>query len=198
MDAALTFGILWLDVCRLSSINKFHVEGLKLFVPAGCSSLVRERMAHLNRRAAKWQLYEFDQREEDVNEIEIADRGNISTRLVRYVDDNEIRTRFTAPIALVPALMPEAEIAPLSSAEIKFRCHGLEFARARLTAQPGSFRSEPEIVLGSERKKKLSTETTSRSSSVWSAALGRCGIPRGRAIVAFGGCIRSAGWSRWW
>ena len=148
IDAALTFGILWLDVCRLSSAGKFHVEGLKMFVPAGCSGLVRERMAHLNRHAAKWRLYEFEQREEDVKEIEVADRGNISTRLVRYVDDDEIRTRFAVPIALIRTLMPETEVAPLSSAEIAFRCHGLEFARARVTAQPGSFRSEPEIVFG--------------------------------------------------
>ena len=148
IDAALTFGILWLDVCRVSSANKFHVEGLKLFVPAGCSSLVRERMAHLNPHTAKWQLYEFEQREEDVKGIEVADRGNVSTRLLRYVDDEEMRARFAAPIALVRTLMPEAEVTALSPAEIAFRCHGLEFARARLTAQPGGFRSEPEIVFG--------------------------------------------------
>lgn len=148
IDAALTFGILWLDVCRQSGAGKFHVEGLKLFVPAGCSVLVRERMAHLNPHAAKWQLYEFEQREEDVKEIEVADRGNVSTRLMRYVDDDEVRAGFSAPIALIQTLMPEAEVAPLASAEIAFRRHGLEFARARVTAQPGSFRSEPEIVFG--------------------------------------------------
>ena len=148
IDAALTFGILWLDVCRQSGAGKFHVEGLKLFVPAGCSALVCERMARLNPHAAKWRLYEFEQREEDVREVDVADRGNISTRLVRYVDDDEVRSRFAASIALVRSLMPEAEIAALSSAEIAFRCHGLEFARARVTAQPGSFRSEPEIVFG--------------------------------------------------
>jgi hypothetical protein len=38
------------------------VEGLILFVPAETSALVRERMANLNRRAAKWGLFEFDER----------------------------------------------------------------------------------------------------------------------------------------
>ena len=33
IDAALTFGILWLDLCRQS--GKYLVEGLKLFLPAG-------------------------------------------------------------------------------------------------------------------------------------------------------------------
>ncbi|HEY6183850.1 MAG TPA: hypothetical protein VIW67_16495 [Terriglobales bacterium] len=46
IDAALTFAILWLDFCRQSQMGKCLVEGLKLFVPAGCGELTRERMAH--------------------------------------------------------------------------------------------------------------------------------------------------------
>ena len=37
IDAALTFGILWLEACRHSSGGKFLVEGLRLFVPQACS-----------------------------------------------------------------------------------------------------------------------------------------------------------------
>jgi hypothetical protein len=44
--------------------------------------------------------------------------------------------------------MPEAEVATLSAGEIAFRCHGLEFAKARLTHEPRSFRSTTEIVFG--------------------------------------------------
>jgi hypothetical protein len=62
IDAALTFGILWLDACRQAQAGKLLVEGLMLFVPAGASVLTRERMAHLDREVAKWQLYEFDER----------------------------------------------------------------------------------------------------------------------------------------
>ena len=58
------------------------VEGLSLFVPPGTSALVRERMAHLHREAAKWRLYEFDEREDRLKEIDFSDRGNIATRLV--------------------------------------------------------------------------------------------------------------------
>ncbi len=57
VDAALTFGILWLDLCRKTYADKLHVEGLKLVVPVGTSDLVRARMAHLNHSAAKWHLY---------------------------------------------------------------------------------------------------------------------------------------------
>lgn len=148
IDAALTFAILWLDVCRLAHAGKLVIEGLKLFVPEGCSALVRERMAHLNFDAAKWQLYELAERAEELKRVEISDRGNVSTRLVRCLEDTEILARFAAPVALIKALMPEAEVGMVSPAEVSFRCHGLEFARARLSAKPGNFRSEPEIVFG--------------------------------------------------
>jgi hypothetical protein len=148
IDAALTFGILWLDTCRQAQAGKLIVEGLNLFVPPKSSALIRERMAHLNRDAAKWRLYELDEREASVREIDVSDRGNVTTRLVHATDESATRERFAEPIAAVRALMSEAEIAVLSPAEIAFRCHGLEFARARLAHEPGSFRSVPEIVFG--------------------------------------------------
>lgn len=148
IDAALTFGILWLDSCRTTHAGRLLVEGLKLFVPSNSSALVRERMAHLHSGAAKWELYELDERTDELKQIEIHDRGNVVTRLVRCPDDDEIQRRFGGPIALVHSMMPKAEIGVLSSAEIAFRCHGLEFARARLTAQPGNFNSTPELVFG--------------------------------------------------
>lgn len=149
IDAVLTFGILWLDLCRNAYAGKMVVEGLKLFVPHGCSALVRERLAHLNRAAAKWGLYELEERGEELKEIEILDRGNVSTRLVHCPDDQAAHARFAGPISLVQGLMPETEVAALSPAEVAFRCHGFEFARARLSARPGEFNSIPEIVFGS-------------------------------------------------
>jgi hypothetical protein len=148
IDAALTFGILWLESCRQNHAAKFVVEGLKMFLPPGKSDLVRERMARLNRSAAKWHLYEFDEREETLKEIDVFDCGNIATRLVRAPDESAAHERFTAEIATVRQSMPEAEIALLSAAEIAFRCHGLEFARARLAQNPASFRAATELVFG--------------------------------------------------
>ncbi|MEP6644372.1 MAG: hypothetical protein ABJA69_07730 [Acidobacteriaceae bacterium] len=148
IDAALTFGILWMDSCRQRHAGKMVVEGLKLFIPAGCSAIVRDRMANLHPEAAKWQLYEFNQREGEVREMDCSDRGNIDTRLVRWTDDCAARERFAEPIRTIQELMPESEIAILSPAEIAFRCHGLEFARARLAHNAVTFRSTPEIVYG--------------------------------------------------
>ncbi len=148
IDAALTFGILWLDACRHSQTGKFLVEGLHLFVPAGSSALVRERMVHLNRGAAKWSLFEFHERDDSVTEIDFSDRGNISTRLVHAPNEASAFERFADSIERVRSVLPNCEIAVLSSAELAFRWRGLEFARARMGAEAVTFRSKQEIVFG--------------------------------------------------
>jgi hypothetical protein len=102
----------------------------------------------LDPEAAKWQLYELDERDDNLRELDISDRGNVSTRLVHSTDESATRERFAAAISQVHELMSEAEVATLSPAEIAFRCHGLEFARAQLTHESGSFNSKPVLVFG--------------------------------------------------
>jgi len=153
IDAALTFGILWLDVCRQNptsyhSSGSAYVEGLHLFVPAGSSVLVRERMANLNRAAAKWGLFELDERHDALVEIDCSDRGNVATRLVHATNQAAALERFTESIARIRAILPNCEVAVLSAAEIAFRWRGLEFARARMGAEAVTFRSRQEIVFG--------------------------------------------------
>ena len=145
VDAALTFGILWLNACR-QSLTDLQVEGLKLLAPTGRSAVVRERVAHLDREAAKWQLYEFEEREEGLTQLDTADRGNLATRLVRSWDQAAARQRFAASIERIAGLCPEADVVVLSSSEIAFRLRGLEFARARVA--PEGFRNRQEIVFG--------------------------------------------------
>jgi hypothetical protein len=158
IDGALTFGILWLDACRNAQAGKMVVEGLKLFAPAGSSDVLRERMGHLDRFAAKWQLYEVDGREESLREIDVADCGNVATRLVRVTEETAAHDRFGAEIGIVREIMPEAEIAVLSAAEIAFRCYGLEFARARIAQNPASFRMATELVFGLGAEEKIYDE----------------------------------------
>jgi hypothetical protein len=148
IDAALTFGILWLDVCRKAQAPNVLVEGLKMFLPAGTSALARERMANLNRDAAKWSLFELDERHDALVEIDCADRGNVSTRLVHAADDEAARERFRESIARVQQVLPNCEVGVPSAAEVVFRWRGLEFARARLGGIAGSLRSTEEIVFG--------------------------------------------------
>ena len=168
IDASLTFGILWLDVCRqnprpstslragpvaqnatrMGHPRNVLVEGLILFVPSGCSALVRERMANLNREAAKWRLFEFDERHDALIEIDCTDRGNIATRLVHATNETAALERFAESIARVQGILPNCEVAVISPAEIAFRWRGLEFARVRLGAEAVTLRSKQEIVFG--------------------------------------------------
>ena len=148
IDAALTFAILWLDTCRNSEDQRVLVEGVKLFLPPGTSALTCERLAHLNAGAAKWRLYEFDERHDELKTIDFADRGNIATRLVRCPDEGAVLERFSDPIHRVLGLLPECEVAVLSTSEVAFRWRGLEFARARAAHEAGSFRSSQEIMFG--------------------------------------------------
>jgi len=105
-------------------------------------------MAHLNRDAAKWQLYELDERAETCAPLDCEDSGNIVTRLVRAVDASAARTRFATSIARIRAMAPAAEACVESSTEIIFRLHGLEFARAKLAPVEGSFRNNEVITFG--------------------------------------------------
>ena len=158
IDSALTFGILWLDVCRenpnfsqklgQTGHPSCLVQGLILFVPSGCSALVRERMADLNRAAAKWRLFEFDERHDAVVEIDCSDRGNIATRLVHATNESAALERFAESIARIQIILPNCEVAVMSPAEIAFRWRGLEFARARMGAEAVTFQCKQEIVFG--------------------------------------------------
>jgi hypothetical protein len=157
IDAALTFGILWLDACRNSHFSQKRgepgqsaawVEGLHLFLPARSSALVRERMANLSRDAAKWSLFEFDERDDSVTEIDCSDRGNVATRLVHAHNEAATIERLDESIQRVHRILPNCEVVVLSATEVSFRWRGLEFARARIGAEAATFRSKQEIVFG--------------------------------------------------
>jgi len=148
VGAALTFGILWLEYQRQQLAGRAVVEGLKLFLPPDRAQIAAQRAAHLDPDAAKWQLYEFDERLENAEEIDLADSGNIVSRLTHAVDVPAARERFAASIERIRSSAPAAEITVESASEIVFRLYGLEFARARLTPVSGSFRNSEAILFG--------------------------------------------------
>jgi hypothetical protein len=161
IDASLTFGLLWLQACREREAGRTVVEGLRLYVPPKSAATLQIRMAHLDHSAAKFQLYEFDERDESVEQIDHSDHGNIQTRLVRCPDAAQVRSRFAATADRILSLAPQAEVAVVSPTELAFRIHGLEFARARLANAPRSFQVEEEIIFGPPGyETRLSEETT--------------------------------------
>jgi len=148
IDGALTTGILWLDGCRLAQADRRVVEGLVLVVPKGTVALTQQRMAHLHPTAAKWHLYEFDERTDEMVGVEVGDRGNLATRLVHSIDEGAAKDRFAASIVRIRGILPQCEVAVLSPALISFRLHGLEFAQVRIAHDPRNFSSGEEIVFG--------------------------------------------------
>lgn len=52
-------------------------------------------MAHLDSAVAKWNLLEFDEAVDDIKEIDLADRGNMRTRLGHCINEEVVRGRFT-------------------------------------------------------------------------------------------------------
>jgi hypothetical protein len=179
IDATLTFAILWLDTCRNSGDHRVLVEGVKLFLPPGTTALTRERMAHLHPDAAKWQLYEFDQRHDEVIAVDCNDRGNVSTRLVRCPDEAAVLERFADSIHGVLSLLPECEVAVLSASEVAFRWRGLEFARARLVHEAASLRSGQEIVFGIGAEERVLDERNANEFSDLVRALSAARGPQG-------------------
>jgi hypothetical protein len=145
VDGALTIGLLWLDYLRERESGRKHVAGLKLFVPPGRSAIVRERMSHLNRELASFELCEFDQKSDFVEQLDTGDRGNIATRLVHCPNQKGAHERFADSIRKIREFVPDCDVVVTSPAEISFRVHGLEFARARLG---NSIHSSQEVVFG--------------------------------------------------
>jgi hypothetical protein len=185
VDGALACGILWLEACRLAQREQSVVEGLTLVVPKGTTALTRQRMAHLHPTAAKWQLYEFDQREDALVAADLSDRGNLATRLVRCVDEGLTRERFAQSIARIRGILPEAEVVALSPALISFRRHGLEFAQGRIAHDPRNFESCEEIAFGvgpEERALSADNETQFADLVRLAAAVRRKDGPKNHAL----------------
>ena len=148
VDAALTFGLLWLEDCRQREAGRSAVEGLRLYVPPRRSSTLQLRMAHLNQGIARFELLEFDEAESTTTAKHISGLVQFESRLLRCPDINQLHEQFAESISKVLGIVPEARVNAISPLEISFRLHGLEFARARIAAQPASFRATQEIIFG--------------------------------------------------
>lgn len=115
---------------------------------------------------------------------------------MRCYDEADAHERFADAIALVQALMPEVEISVLSQTEISFRCYGLEFTRARLSANPVIFAAPLKLFSVLGLPSAFWMEATARISSALFAASVKCAILKAPKKASGGGCIPSAGSSR--
>jgi hypothetical protein len=166
VDGILTLGVLWLGHCRETSGDRRpwrQYRGLRLIVPRGMATLTASRLAWMNRDAAQWELWEFDEKTEEMEQRDAADHGNLTTRLIHAPNEEAARERFAEAAARVMALVPELMRAAVeqriqSGAEMAFRLHGLEFARVRMGYAGQSFNRVQEITFGAGANETPLTE----------------------------------------
>jgi hypothetical protein len=153
VDGILTLGILWLAHCRENAGGRRLYIGLRLIVPRGMATLTVSRLAWMNPDAAQWELWEFDEKTEELEQRDAADHGNISTRLIQAPSETAVRDRFAEATTQVMQLVPNAmrdlvELRVRGASEIAYLLHGLEFARVRTGYAPESFNRAQEITFG--------------------------------------------------
>ena len=166
VDGILTLGVLWLAHCRETSGDRRpwrQYRGLRMIVPRGMATLTASRLAWMNRDAAQWELWEFDEKTEEMEQRDAADHGNLTTRLIHAPNEAAARERFAEAAARVMALVPELMRAEVeqriqSGAEMAFRLHGLEFARVRMGYAGESFNRVQEITFGAGANETPLTE----------------------------------------
>jgi hypothetical protein len=144
---------LWLHHCREQAGGRRLFQGLKVIVPRGAAALTLSRMAWLNADAAQWELCELDSSSEELINRDLADTGNLRTRLVHHPDATAAAERFSHAIEQVMELVPQHDHSRVeqrlrNTSELAFLLHGLEFARARISLAPGSFAHTLEITFG--------------------------------------------------
>ena len=164
LDGVLTLGVLWLHHCRERGDGRRRFRGLRLVVPRGTATLTLARLPWMNSAAAEWQLFELDERSEELVERDAADQGNLRTRLVHHPDLRAAQERFGPAIAAVMSLVPEGEAHRVeqrlrSTAELAFLLHGLEFARARISLAGTSFAHTLAITVGVGASETTLSET---------------------------------------
>jgi hypothetical protein len=132
IDGILTFGLIWLQHAR-DRARRHSVQGLRLFLPRGSSSVTAHRMAAL-ASSHEVELYEYDPLYWRVRRIARSNAGNLATRIQPR---REIEQAIAAALPLadrIRRLAPDAVrvgVAP-ASREVTVRFRGLEIARWRL------------------------------------------------------------------
>ncbi len=127
-DAALSFGLIWLDYLRLRE-PRLAVQGLAIFVPAGVEGTTCHRVQYLNPRAARYQVFVQDPSgHEDV--VEPGDYTNFETRLDPCRQPlAESRPQLTAWVDRI-ARIDGVERRERVDGSVGLAVRGLEFARA--------------------------------------------------------------------
>jgi hypothetical protein len=129
-DAALGFGLIWLDWLRSHS-DRVTYPGLKLIFPPQAAETSAHRAAYLNHRAVQVEILEWSAREERPRVIDWKDYGNVETRLAPRRLATELLERHSGLLSrLLGELLARVDVvADLTATALSIRVLGLEVAR---------------------------------------------------------------------
>ncbi len=129
---SLAYGVLWLDLVRAHSL-RYSVEGLRLIVPTGASTVLCERALGLCP-SARTEIYELGERDGRLRRMS-PDEGNLESWLLPRSERDSLLNQALAAAAGIHALAPHlppsgdditARITVGMEVALAFR--GLEFA----------------------------------------------------------------------
>jgi hypothetical protein len=134
-ERALAFGLLWLDWSRSRS-ERHGVKGLRIFVPAGTSKLLRGPITALSPEA-RVEIFELNERDGEIQRIPFSDAGNLESWLIprREVEsacgaaDEAMRQIHALALHLPPAGNEISTRLIPGTDEVALCFRGLEFGR---------------------------------------------------------------------
>jgi len=156
VEGILTFGLLWLDLCRARATNR-AVEGVRLFVPEGASRAVLQRATALSS-AASAEVFEFRDEGNRLQKMALSNEGNAESWLTPWREVQSVLGEARAALGQIHALAlhlpPAGDDINLrlvaGSREVSVCFRGLEFARW----------SREGILFGlGQRRQRLTAET---------------------------------------
>jgi hypothetical protein len=172
-DAALAFGLIWLDWLRGQS-DRVAITQLKLFLPPAAVSVIAHRAVYLNHRALNVEIFEWRPGQQSPTLIDLRDYGNIETRLAARRQAELLRESHQGPLReLLGDLFEEIDCVPDSTGSfLSLRIAGLEVARIEGQLAPriyfgleGSFRRLDESLHGEFRDFLLEVQKVRRAGS---------------------------------
>ena len=138
---ALTFGLIWLDYLRRRE-RRLAVEGLAIFLPDSDARATCLRLALLEPRAAKFEVFVYDASGRE-QRADTRDFGNLDASLEHHAGAPPEQAAGPAAWAARLCELPDVERIARGDGTASLRVHGLEFARLTRT----------ELLFGLERKK---------------------------------------------
>lgn len=125
-EGILTYGLIWLDWLRQQK-SALVIEGLKVFVPSERAQTTLERLAWMDSKLARWEVYETA---EEVRRCDPADVGNLTTSLRVAAERPPLPHAFDRWTEQIKALSPAIEERLGRDGHCVLAVRGLPFARS--------------------------------------------------------------------